>query len=252
MHGSLFVWVRLNRYNKVISLFVDREFWETVEMMCRSAMSCLLVLGSVCATVQAAEHRVEKLAEAPPKEALADPIAAQLASTGVRVIRGSSRSVCDIWLCKQWAVKVPAKGDDVIYPFTPGQLIGVVRYARKGSDFRDQDISKGIYTLRYAQQPVNGDHVGTSPTRDFLLLVKASVDQSAAAFDYKKLVDASAEAVESTHPGLLSLQRLQGAGPIRNDEQHDWWIVRLQGKAKMGEVLKNQSLDVVIVGQAAE
>ena len=58
--------------------------------------------------------------------------------------------------------------------------------------------------------------------------------------------------MESTHPGLLSLQRLKGDAPIRNDEQHDWWIVRLQGKVKMGDVLKDQPLDVVVVGQAAE
>ena len=210
------------------------------------------MLSLVCTSLRAAEHRVEELKETAPKEALSPPIATQLASTGVRIIRGTSRSVCDIWLCKEWAVKAPLKNDDVIYPFTPGQLIGVVRYARKGSDFRDQDITKGVYTLRYARQPVNGDHIGTSPTRDFLLLVKASVDKSAAEFDYKKLVDASAEAVESTHPGMLSLQRLQGKGPIRNNELHDWWIVRLQGKTKMGGVIKNQSIDVVIVGQAAE
>ena len=66
------------------------------------------------------------------------------------------------------------------------------------------------------------------------------------------LTEASAEAVESTHPGLLSLQRLQGDGPIRHNEDHDWWIVRLQGKVKTGEATTNQSLDVVIVGQAAE
>jgi len=221
-------------------------------MKFRSIMSGLCLLGLICGTVQAADHRVEPLKEAAPKAELSEDIAAQLAPTGLRVIRGSTRNVCDIWLCKEWAVKAPAKGDDIIYPFTPGQLIGVVRYSRKGSDFRDQDISQGIYTLRYAQQPVNGDHVGTSPTRDFLLLVKASVDKSIAKIDYKKLTEASAEAVESTHPGLLSLQRLKGDGPIRNDEQHDWWIVRLQGKVKMGDVLKNQSLDVVVVGQAAE
>jgi len=230
----------------------ERKFPETLRMTYRSILSCLCVLGLVCASGQAADHRVEPLKEAAPKADLSEGIASQLAPTGLRVIRGSTRSVCDIWLCKEWAVKAPAKGDDVIYPFAPGQLIGVVRYARKGSDFRDQDISKGVYTLRYAQQPVNGDHIGTSPTRDFLLLVKASVDKSVAKIDYKKLTEASAEAVESTHPGLLSLQRLKGDAPIRNDEQHDWWIVRLQGKVKMGEVLKSQLLDVVIVGQAAE
>ena len=41
------------------------------------------------------------------------------------------------------------------------------------ADFRDQGIPAGTYILRYSQQPVDGAHVGTSTTRDFLALLPA-------------------------------------------------------------------------------
>ena len=121
-----------------------------------------LAVLSLPLLASAADHRVEALKEKAPA-GVAAPIAAQLSDTGVKIIRGTSRTVCEIWLTKQWDLKsLEAKGD-VNYSFTPGQLIGVINYPRKGADFRDQQIDPGVYTLRYAQQPVDGAHVGTSP-----------------------------------------------------------------------------------------
>ena len=146
--------------------------------------------------------------------------------------------------------------DEVLYPFEPGQLLGVVRYPRKGADFRDQDISKGLYTLRYAQQPVDGAHVGTSPTRDFLLLVSAEKDKSAGKLDLKKLVEQSADAAGSSHPAMLCLQRVAGeAGEkptMRHNEEHDWWIVTVPGNAKAGKATKKLPVDLVVVGVSTE
>lgn len=203
----------------------------------------------------AIDHRVEKLDEAAPADELSAEVAATLNPTGVRVIRGTSRTLCDIWLCKEWAVKSFEPGADLIYPFQPGQLIGVVRFDRKSADFRDQEIEEGVYTLRYGQQPVDGAHVGTSLTRDFLLLSKASEDKSPAIVEYKPLVAASAAAVQTSHPGLLSLQRVEcdaEAPAIRNREDADWWIVRLSGQATADGKKQTLPIDLVIVGVATE
>jgi hypothetical protein len=201
----------------------------------------------------AADHRVEKLEEGPPKE-VSPAIAKLLNPTGLKVIRGTSRPVCDIWLCKEWPVKADfSPTPDVNYPFTPGELIGVIRYNNEGGDFRDQDIEEGVYTMRYAQQPVDGAHIGTSPTRDFLLLIEAAKDKSPAALDYRPLVERSAEAAQSTHPALLSLQRVQGdakAPAMHENELNDWWILRFQGKAKAGEKASDLTGDLVIDGEA--
>ncbi|MCA9154683.1 MAG: hypothetical protein KDA38_07835 [Planctomycetales bacterium] len=220
------------------------------------SFATLFTLVLSAQTALAIDHRVEKLDEAAPADALSPEIAGQLAESGVRVIRGSSRTLCDIWLTKQWPLKSLEAGADLIYPFQPGQLIGVVRFDRKSSDFRDQEIEEGVYTLRYAQQPVDGAHVGTSITIDFLLVVKAEADKSAEPLAYKPLAEKSAAAVQTSHPGLLSLQRVpEEAGDtpsIREDEEKEWWIVRLTGKAAVEGKQSAMPIDLVIVGQATE
>jgi hypothetical protein len=219
-------------------------------MRLRSASLLVLIFS---ASVHAADYRVEKLDETAPTDEISAEVAATLAPTGARVIRGTSTTFCDIWLCKQWDTEEDFEPTAaLLYPFTPGQLMGVVRFARKGSDYRDQDIDSGVYTLRYARQPVDGSHVGTSLTRDFLLLLRAESDESADVLDYSSLAKQSAEAAGSSHPALLSMQRVVAdAEPpsMRHNEDHDWWIVGLAGKTKAG---KGLPVEFVVSGVAAE
>jgi hypothetical protein len=210
----------------------------------------LAFLFVVTCSATAADHRVEPLAESAPADALSTNIAATLAPEGVRVIRGESRAICDIWMCQDWPVQALEPGANLIYPLTPGQLVGVIRFPRKGSDFRDQDIAAGVYTLRYGQQPVDGAHVGTSPTRDFLLLLPAADDTSTDVIPYEQLADLSAKAAGTAHPCLLSLQRTEGDQPIRHLSDRDWWLVRLNGKITKDGQSKELPLDLVVVGQA--
>ncbi|MCA9120536.1 MAG: hypothetical protein H6822_14105 [Planctomycetaceae bacterium] len=218
----------------------------------RTFLVCIPLLFSV-SNLYAADYRVEALDEPAPADEISSDIAATLSPAGVRVIRGTATTFCDIWLCKQWATQddfVPTSA--LLYPFTPGQLMGVVRYSRKGSDYRDQDIESGVYTLRYAQQPVDGSHVGTSLTRDFLLLLRAESDESPKVLDYSALAERSAEAAGSSHPALLSMQRVEGdakALTMRHDEEHDWWIVGVEGKTPSG---KGIFVEFVVYGVAAE
>ncbi len=226
-------------------------------MMLYRLTFALLLSVSLAIAVRAADHRVEPLGEPAPADAISAEIAATLAPTGVRIVRGQSRTVCEIWLCKQLAARPDFEATPAVqYPLVPGSLVGVVRYANKGGDFRDQDIGRGVYTLRYGQQPVDGNHVGTSPTRDFLLLIEAEKDKSTEPLDIKELATSSAEAAQSSHPALLSLQRPVDGGEkapsIRHDEERDWWIVRLGGTIRAGEKEAPLDLELVVVGHAAE
>lgn len=224
----------------------------------RIAFTALLFSAACLAQFQSAgarDHRVEPLDGPAPAEKLSPEIAKTLMPTGYQIIRGTSRTVCEIWLCKSWVTKQAEPAGGLIYPFEAGQLIGVIHYPRKGSDFRDQTIDEGMYTLRYGLQPVDGNHVGTSPTRDFLLLLKAQHDKSPATLNPEKLNKESATAVGTTHPGLLSLQRLQGSGAkpsMRHDEEHDWWILRVTSNLSVDGKATPQAIELVVAGQAAE
>lgn len=215
--------------------------------------SVLSVLFACLFTVPvwSADYRVEPLSETPPISELKDDIAAKLMSKGVRIIRGTKTTYCDIWLCKKWDAPADfASTPELLYPFEVGQLIGVARFGRKGADFRDQDIGKGVYTIRYGKQPVDGSHVGTSPTRDFLLLIRVEDEKDASPTNPEDLVKRSSAAAESSHPCLLSMQRLSAKKfpSIRHTDETDWWILALQGT--VGK--KALPIEFVISGVAAE
>ncbi len=172
-------------------------------------------------------------------------------------MRSEKSTLCYIWLAKTWKVPADFKATpEVLYPFQPGELIGVIQYKRRGEDFREQDINSGVYTLRYAQQPVDGNHVGTSKTRDFLLLMRAEDDKSADVLDTKKLFAASAVAAESSHPGLLAMQKVQGEAasdkPTIRAGGNEWQIIGVAGTAQTGDKTSPLPIELVIVGHADE
>jgi len=216
-----------------------------------SALPLLFALPSF-----AQEYKVEKVASAAPADALSPEIAAVLQPAGFKVLKGESRTVCEIWLAKELPIAADAKTtSEVLYPLTPGQLVGVIRYPRKAADFRDQEIPSGVYTLRYSQQPVDGAHVGTSPTRDFFALLPAEKDRDPAMLDYKALTTASKETTGTAHPGILSLQKpAEGGEPlaIHENAEKEWTIVQFTAKVKQGGTAKDLPMELVVVGVAAE
>jgi hypothetical protein len=221
---------------------------------------CFLAVFAMCCVVfraaSAQEYKVQKIDTAAPADAVSPEIAATLKSSGFKLVKGESRTVCEVWTCQEWPIAADAKtGNDVINPLTPGQLIGVIRYPRKATDFRDHEIPSGVYTLRYGQQPVDGAHVGTSPTRDFLVVSPAAKDSAAAVLDYKALVAAGKETSGTSHPAILSLQRpgdSQEPLAVRENAEKEWTIVRFTGKAKAGGAVKDLALEAVLVGVAKE
>jgi hypothetical protein len=213
-----------------------------------------LLLFLVCHPLAAEEFRVESLQQPAPTESLAEAIADSLQATGIRVV-GDGSTVCEIWPCKSWSVQAEfTPTPAVLYPFQPGELIGVLHFPRRGRDFRDQRMRSGLYTLRYAQQPIDGNHVGTSVTRDFLLLTKADEDTSLAAMDVETLTETSTAAARSSHPAMISLKNAvpSGAGEIQHDAQNDWWIANLKGNAQAGDEQRELVIGLVVVGHASE
>ncbi len=225
-------------------------------MLLKIVVAPLICLFLTTMTV-AQEHRVEVLDEAPPTEEVSEDLRQQFAESGFKVIRGSSRTVCEFWPCQSWKVTAVFKAtSERLYPFESGQLIGLLRFRRRGKDFRAQTISSGVYTLRYGLQPIDGNHEGTSPTRDFLLMVSAEDDKAVEPWDAEKLLKASAEAAGSSHPAMLGLQKSRaGASPqpaMRHNEQNDWWILHFVGKATSSGKTHELPLDLIVAGHAKE
>jgi hypothetical protein len=222
-------------------------------MSLRLAVACLISLTAVAALAE--EYDVERL-ESPPPESVAPAIADRLATTGYKVTSGK-RTVCELWPASEWTVATDFKSSgSVIYPFEMGQLIGVVRYPRKGGDFRGREIPKGVYTLRYALQPQDGNHVGTSDTRDFLLLLSAADDTEVEPVEKPRLFKLSAKTSGTTHPAMLSLLAPAAEpGDLPAMIQHkstELWSLRFANVAKAGDENAELVVELVLVGKAAE
>jgi hypothetical protein len=131
---------------------------------------------------------------------LAAPVAAKLAPAGVRAVVGVN--TLTFW----WVKELPMKSSTPAWDDVPeGTLVGAVKIDKDLRDIRGRVIRAGAYTLRYAVQPANGDHLGVSPFREFLLLSPAAQDTDAAPRGHDGTIDLSKQAIGGSHPAVWSL-----------------------------------------------
>jgi hypothetical protein len=176
-----------------------------------------------------------------------------------RIQDGQGGELARIWLRKTApGSEKPGGPKGVIqFPFLKdGELLGVLEFAKEGHDYRDQSMAKGVYTMRYGLQPVNGDHLGVSAYRDYILLLPAGKDKTLAAPTRKQLEDRSAEAAGTSHPAsFLLLMAPEGAKPeaamVHDSEKETWGVILpLRLQVKGGEPMV-YPVQLIVVGMAA-
>jgi hypothetical protein len=117
---------------------------------------------------------------------------------------GATAKVSDTTIDFWWVKSLDAKGKDWS-TVAEGTLVGAMKVSAPLKDIRGRTIKPGTYLLRYATQPQNGDHLGVSPHREFLLATPAAVDTQPAALGHDAAVELAAKTVSITHPAVLSL-----------------------------------------------
>ena len=161
-----------------------------------------------------------------------------LQENGYRLSLDDPKPACELWLRKSVPAQAKKDAEGVAYPqLAESTLVGVVHFPQAASDFRGQQVPAGFYTLRYALIPDDGNHLGVSPNRDFLLLIPAPSDSDpSAAFKFQELVTMSAKTVGAKHPSALSLPPADkpSTGTVARDDQ-DHWIFSAALKLTSGE-----------------
>lgn len=157
---------------------------------------------------------------------------------------------CEVWLRRS----IPAGKNSALGALRTdlgvSTAVGVIRFVTAATDFRGQAIRPGVYTLRYARIPEDGNHLGVSEYPDFLLVVPVANDPDPGArWNLEELVSRSTRATGTRHPGVLSLTRPAGESfpsVTVNEAGH----VVLQMKAKIGAV--EAPIALVVKGRAPQ
>ena len=181
---------------------------------------------------------------------IGEPIRALLQPEADVVMRGGDR--LEFW----WVTGLPLDTTPTAQPswsnVPDGALVGAVRLAKPMSDIRGRPVKPGVYTLRFALQPQDGDHMGVSPFRQFLLLAPAADDVTPEPLGFKGAVALAKKTLGKSHPAALSLDPPSADGQagavVTNDDGHKGVTftlpVTLQGKPA-GAL----SFGVTLVGQ---
>jgi hypothetical protein len=215
------------------------------------------VLFAFAATAAAQSYTAATVSQAPPTE-LSAAVRGVLDSQAIEV-KGANGVLCDIWLRKDIpTVPPPAMTLGIVYPqFAPGTLVGAIRFPAEVIDFRDQKIKPGVYTLRYELNPVDGNHQGVAPQRDFLLLGPPADDTTTDTLDFKPLVKLSKETTTHNHPSVWSLMPADGAPAqlpaVAPQDSDNGTIQVLFFKANLGAAgaAKPTTMGLVVVGTSS-
>ena len=173
--------------------------------MLRRCAASFILLSLVSFSIHADGNKVESV------DAFADPTASDsvkgvLEPKGYR-ISTKDGVLCDIWLRN--GVPSQAKIDVSAAMYTEivdSAFIGVIVIPKQTKDYRGQALKPGAYTMRYALHPIDGNHMGISPNRDFLLLAPVSADTDAnAKFTFVELTKMSTKTNGTNHAAPLSL-----------------------------------------------
>jgi len=179
----------------------------------------------------------------PPSE-LASGIAQALQTSGTK-ITSNGAAYCEIWLRTTAPAGAKSTEESVTLPMIPqGALLGAIRFDGNGADRRGQTIKPGVYTLRYGIMPINGDHQGAAPQRDFLLMTPAADDKDLNATpSFDALVAMSAKASGTPHPAVLSVWKADsGTVSLTKQGDSDWVL-----QSKIGDT----PIAIIVVGVAS-
>src|SRR5688572_23300032 len=169
---------------------------------------------------------VSPLIDKPPSE-LSGGIASQLVPAAKVAVGGAT---LDIW----WVQSIGGDGPGWT-GVDSGTLAGAVRVTGPFKEIRGKVVAPGVYTLRYGLQPQNGDHLGISTYRDFLLLSPASADKDPKVLGFDGVVALSKQVIGTSHPASLSIDPPEDApgavlSAYKNDLGHEGVVFSVQRK----------------------
>ena len=194
-----------------------------------------LLLPASLATAASGALKLESIGPC-NESSVPDSIRRDLVQSGYRVTLEGNSTV-EMWPSAKISAGSKAR-DDQTYALAPSTFVGLIHFSTNTRDYRGNAIPAGFYNLRYALQPADGDHLGTSPTPDFVLLVPPAVDPDPNKdIRFDQLVELSRKATGKKHPGPLNLVPPDAKEfPSVNTDSDDHTILFFKMKTDSGEL----------------
>ena len=193
----------------------------------------LSFISALAALSLAVAPTVTPLKDKPPAE-LAAGVSSRL-TPAARVAAGAA--TLDLWLVD----KLESSGGPGWSGVDSGTLVGALRVSGEFKEIRGKVVKPGVYTLRYGLQPQNGDHLGISTFREFVLISPAAIDTDPKALGFDGVVALSKEVIGTAHPASLSLDPPEDApgavlSAYKNEHGHDGVVLQI-GPLKFGLIV---------------
>ena len=205
----------------------------------KGLVGCLLLLAPLAAMGEATLEAADSFPEGLPAS-----LQGHLTSPGYRVVQDGA-VLAELWL----AGDLPEEGGNegalgIEFGFvTSSGMLGVVHFPELWIDYRETEVRPGSYTMRYWVQPADGDHMGVSEYRDFLLLNLVTDDADPAAlYEKEPLLELVQNASEQVHPAVVAIfpvwdEPAEAAELVMNDLDQLTLAVRV-GDRVLGLVLE--------------
>jgi hypothetical protein len=210
-----------------------------------------LVTLSAISPAADSKYTVKVETSAPPKE-LAEPIRAHLSDKAMTVLDARGKVLCTIWPVKSLDPKgKPAEGAGLKYTqIDETTIVGAVQFPATWTDYRKQKVKPGVYTMRLAIQPMDGDHMGTAPYNEFVLLCPAAEDKKAETLEVEKMHELSAKSAGRKHPCMMLLfpNKTPAEAPVVQDRANDHTLLSYRVPVTTGGEKTSLGFSVVVVG----
>jgi hypothetical protein len=229
----------------------DRILREVRNLACRVAMA-IVVVGAGSVICSAADVTIKSTGKEPPGE-LDASIRGVLEPKAIQVL-DADKPRLQFWLRKEIPLQSkPESSAKALDAIKQATLLGVVSVPAHYQDYRDDAIPAGVYTMRFALQPQDGNHLGTAEFSYFAVLTPAKLDSKLDGIaDYKQLVKASSKETSTDHPVIVSLRPPSseaGESPklVEPAAEHKSILLKIPGKA--GAEMAQVAFEIVVEGK---
>jgi len=186
----------------------------------------------LCANLALAADPSIKVDKAEPPKEVPEAVRKLLGEERIQFSDDKGKLQAELWFRKE----VPAKATDAqikngltFQEIAQTTVLGVVKLHEPSTDYKKQPIKAGLFTMRLAYQPSDGDHMGTAPYSEFVILVPVGFDKGEETLKAEEMHKLGTRASGTGHPAVWLLFPVASADlnkpPVLQKKNGDHWVL---------------------------